>query len=227
MKKYTALLILVITTHLVVAQKQYIPNEDDWFFYDLSYASYLNAPPGVEMEGFPNGHSFSLFREKLFGASKLSFAYGLGFTSDNFRSNLGIAVDPASGDAQFSVIPDSVGYDANKLTIQYFEIPLELRFRGKPNDKGNFFRWYVGGRVGVRFNAYSKFKDEQINLRYYHPDELSRFKAGVYTRIGFSNFSLYGYYGLTDLFDYSFDPATNGLDLNGMKQLNVGASFSF
>lgn len=226
MKKITVLL-LFFSVQSLLAQSDYIPKENDWFFYDLSYARYLNTPAGLEMEGFSNSHTLSAFGEKLLGTSKFSLAYGFGFTSDNFRSNLGISIDSSTGRGEYSILPDSLDYDVNKLTVQYFEIPLELRYRSRPNARGNFFRVYMGGRLSVRFNAYSKFKDNNINLRYYHPEELSRFRAGVYTRIGFGNLSLYGYYGLTNIFNYDFDPVTESVDLTSIKPVNIGLSVSF
>ncbi len=228
MKKFSLIAILLMgITSATLAQRQYIPKEQDWFFYDLTYLKYQNAPEDVNMKGWPNGHSLSFMRDQLFGSSNFSLGYGLAYTSNNYQSNLRIEIDEATGHSRFTAIDESIDYEENKLTIQYFEIPVELRFRSRPNEEGNFFRWYVGARGGIRFNAYHKLENDNITRRHYHPDELNRWRAGVYTRIGYGLVSLYGYYGLLDIFDYDHDDAVNGLDVNGINSLAVGLSLGF
>ena len=230
MRRISLLVLLALCSTQVVAQEEYIPEKEDWFFYDIAHIRLLDGPENFENNIWANTHSLSFMQDILLGKSNFSFAFGFGFTSSNFLNNLRLKTEVVSdeGVTEFTVIPDSVGYDQNKTTVQYFEIPLELRFRSRPNEEGNFFRFYVGGRFGVRFNAYSKYKTDLINVRYYHPEELTRWRAGAYTRIGFDSFSLYGYYSLLDLFDYEMaeDIFANDVDANNMRPVAIGLSLS-
>jgi len=217
-----AILIAAAGLQLQAQENKYIPKEQDWFFYDLTYLSYLDAPEGVEMNGWSNGHSLSFMRDLLLGNSNFSIGYGLGYTSNNYKSNLDQDVSEATGATRFSIHTDMP--DDNKLNIKYFEIPIELRFRTRPNDEGNFFRLYLGARGGIRFSAYHKYETDNISRKEFHHEELNRWRAGVYTRIGYGLVSVYGYYGLLDIFDYSHDPVANDLNVNGINSLAVGLS---
>ncbi len=207
------------------------PKQEDWFAYDLTYDYWLDAPDGVEQSWRSNGHSFSFTDEVLFGeGSHFSFAYGLGFTSNNFYNNVSLQTDANTGEEYFLPLStDSI--NSNKLTVQYIHVPIELRFRSSPSEKGNFFRFYVGGKVGVRVNSYSKLKTDQIDLQYNNLGALNRFFYGVYTRVGYSYVSLYAYYGLSNLFEEAY--TNNGVSYNqlsgavdAIRPLSVGISLS-
>lgn len=226
MKKIILLLLplFAVSQFRAQAQSKYLPEEQDWFFYDLTYVQLLNAPTGYESYFGSNGHNLSVMNDHLLGHSHFSIAYGLGFMSNNYHNNMSIIIDPATGETNYALLKDTADY-RNKLTIQYFEIPLEFRFRSKPNEKGNFFRVYVGGKFSLRFNAYGRYKDDNINVRYYNPDELNRIAVGGYMRIGYSFLNLYGYYGFTDVFKEG-NLADNGESLTPMRPFAVGISLS-
>lgn len=219
MKKLFPSLLLIVS---LSAFGQIKPKGQDWFFYDLTHDMLLNAPEGVESDLRSNGHSLSLMYDYAFGNSNFGIGIGLGFTSNNHYTNLLASVSD-TGTGVFQVDTAS-NFKSNKLTTQFIEIPFELRFRGKLNDKGNFFRLYVGAKVGIRVNAYSKFKNDDVNVRYYHFEELNRFRYGVYARIGFSYFSVYGYYGLSDIFESG--NTTDGQAISPIRPLSVGLSIS-
>lgn len=228
MKKFTgSLLMLLCSFAFVNAQSdEYMPDEGDWFFYDLAYPLLLNTPDELEQGTWSNSHSLSLMQDYVFGRSKFGFAFGLTYTSVNYKNNLRIVLDESTGNAEFNIMPESVEYDENKLNIKYVELPLELRFRSKPNVKGNYFRLYLGAKFGVRFDAYSHFEDGDYEVSYHHPEALNRFRFGPYARIGYGIISLYGYYQLTDVFDYEHDPVIHNFDVNGWNSLAIGVSVS-
>lgn len=208
----------------ISALSQIKPKKEDWFAYDLTHNLLLNIPEGFEQSGWSHGHSLSFTDEVIFGTSNLGFAYGVGFTSLNFYSNVGIETDKATGEEVFNYIkPDST--DVNKFTVQYIHIPVELRFRSNPNAKGDFFRLYIGGKIGVRINSYSRIKSGNYNVQYNDLGSLNRFSYGVYSRIGYSFFSLYAYYGLSNVFEGNTAPASL-VSLDGALPLCVGISLS-
>jgi hypothetical protein len=210
------------------AQNQYIPREKDWFSYDITTLFLLDAPAAYEEEGWSNGHTISFMKDFLLGRSNFSIALGLAYTSNNFKSNVRLRVNEATGEATFSVIPDTVRYNRNKVNAKYVEIPVELRFRSRPDKNGRFLRLTAGFRGGIRFSSYSRFANDEAEIRYYHPQELNRWSAGTYLRLGYGTVSLYGYYSLLPLFDYVAAPnlPATQVNTNNMLPLALGLSLS-
>lgn len=208
---------------------KYIPREHDWFSYDISTLLLESTPEGYEQEGWSNGHTLSFMKDILLGKSRFSIGVGLAYTSHNFKSNTRLSIDENTGEASFSLLnSDSVSYQRNKLNAKYVEIPVEFRFRTKPNDNGRFLRVYLGFRGGVRFSSYSLFENDDTQVRYYHPDELNRWSAGTYLKLGHGAISLYGYYSLMPLFDYEAPQSlpAGQVNLNNMIPLALGLSLS-
>ncbi|HAD97163.1 MAG TPA: hypothetical protein DCG19_07130 [Cryomorphaceae bacterium] len=176
------------------------PKHEDWFAYDLTYDYLLESPPGLEQSWRSNGHSLSFMDDVQFGEeSHFSFAYGIGFTSNNFYNNLSLRTNAADGREFYSFL-DTDTINSNKLTVQYIHIPIELRFRSGLSQKGNFFRFYVGAKVGVRVNSYSKLITDNFNRQFNNLGNLNRFMYGAYVRTGYSFINVYAYYGLSELF---------------------------
>jgi len=90
-----------------------------------------------------------------------------------------------------------------KLAANYFDIPVELRFKSSNNDR-TAFRIAIGAKVGVLFNAHSKIKfiEDGFVRKIKSRDDfgLNQFRYGIIGRIGFSYFNLFGYYSLSSLF---------------------------
>ena len=227
----TLLTLLFLTGSIfqMAAQPKYIPRERDWFSYDISTLLLENTPAGYEQESWSNGHTLSFMKDILLGKSNFSVGIGMAYTSNNFKSNTRLSVDENTGDASFTLLnSDSTSYKRNKVNAKYVEVPVEFRFRTKPDDNGRFLRVYLGVRGGIRFSSYSLFENDNAQVRYYHPQELNRWSAGTYLRLGYGSISLYGYYSLLPLFDYKVPanlPAQQ-VNTNGMVPVALGLSLS-
>lgn len=208
---------------------KYIPREQDWFSYDISTLFMQGAPAGYQQEGWSNGHSLSFMKDILLGKSKFSIAVGLGYTSNNFKSNMRLLVDENTGVASFVLLnSDSISYNRNKVNAKYVEVPVELRFRSKPDKNGRYLKTYLGVKGGVRISSYSLFENDHGQVRYYHPSEVNRWSASTYLRLGYGTVSLYGFYSLLPLFDYQ---AANNIpaeqvNANDMIPMGIGLSIS-
>lgn len=218
-----------ITDLAAQPEYKYIPREHDWFSYDVSTLLLETTPAGYEQEGWSNSHTLSFIKDILLGKSKFSIGLGLAYTSHNLKSNTRISVDENTGEASFTLLnPDSVSYQRNKLNAKYLEIPVEFRFRTKPNDNGRFFRVYLGFRGGVRFSSYALYENDETQVRYYHPAELNRWSAGTYLKLGYGALSIYGCYSLMPLFDYEASPRLSAgqINLNNLIPVALGLSLS-
>ncbi len=228
MKNSVVFLFLLFTSGLLGQIK---PKSADWFSYDLTHDLFLDAPGSLTQGIWSNGHSFT-FTGDYSISKNFGLGYGLGFHSNNYYNNLRITTNPANGAEVFTTIEyDTV--DFNKLTVQYIHLPLELRFRGTPNAKGRFFRFYIGGRVGVRVNSYSQYVTDKVNITFNDLGSLNRFNYGIYGRIGYHYFNVFAYYGISPLFESGSQlvenmgtPQASTFELDQIRTLSVGISFS-
>ena len=91
----------------------------------------------------------------------------------------------------------NVPYSINRLSTQYMEIPLELRYRTQTKYP---FRFYLGTKMGYMTRAYYNLNEENVDAyKRRNLDELDRLKYGVTFRVGYGLINLYTYYGLNGL----------------------------
>lgn len=201
---------------------QFRPDDKDWVSYDLTTGFWLDAPGNLEFQPRTNNHTFAFLGDWNI-SGPLHLGYGLGFSSENYHTNLRISTDPGTGGNIYNLIPDGTDYDYNKLNLKYIFLPIEFRLQTKANENGKFWRFIIGVRGGVRVGAYSEFQDDEQTIRYGKLEDFNRFRLGTFTRIGFDWFNIYGYYGVTPLFDSG---QINGTPLNTAHALNFGISIT-
>ena len=163
-----------------------------------------------------------------FGKSKFSFGYGLGFGTDNLRSDAvpinqvqwdaATSQNVLTGNTVFSRIPDYINnneikFDNNKLVLSYFDIPLELQFKAE-NKKGKMFKFSIGGKAGYLLSIHTKYKGTKyigdvndpdlgtVDVKYksYKIKNLESLRYGVSAKFGVGIFNIFGYYSLSKLF---------------------------
>lgn len=222
MKKISLLAVLIIGWTALSAQIK--PKQEDWFSYSYTYDYLLDAPEGVDQNFIPNGHNISVNKDIVFGNSNFGMAYGLQYSHNSYYSNLGIRTKLSNGREEFRLL-DNDTIELNKLEIQHLGANLELRFRTKPNSSGKFFRAYVGGNLGVRVFSRARLSTKRVIVQYNNLGALNRLKYGAYARIGYGIMSVYGYYGLSEMFNEG--TLSDGTAVTPIKPLSVGISLSF
>ncbi len=151
--------------------------------------------------------------------SGFTFNPGLGFGLEKlaFQDNQTLIPDPAKGpnSSQLVSISDIYGENirvsTNTMAINYFDIPIEFRYHANKEDYNSGFRAAVGGKFGLLYNAHSKIgvtNSDGLEQKVKNSQEygLSPIRYGVYTRLGFPGFNLWGYYGLNGLFEEEQGP---------------------
>src|SRR5690606_14594695 len=118
----------------------------------------------------------------------------------------------------------------SQLITNFIDIPVELRFTSKPNDPNRAFKIGVGGRIGYMYDAFTKMKykpagEEVKQLKDKQNFNLTRFRYGVYGRLGLGNFSLFAYYNLTPLFEEGKGLWENGRPVD-FQTITVGISLA-
>jgi hypothetical protein len=189
------------------------------YFTDI----WQKAPSGMTVSGYSPGIDIYGMYNIPFGKSKLSLGFGFGFSSHNLRSDaVPIKADSnghysLTGNTIFQKIPPinnkEIKYDVNKLSLTYFEIPLELRFR-KENKNKKAFKFSIGGKIGYLINSHTKYKGIQYlgdvndpnlgvtNVKYkvYKIDNLDPLQYSATVRIGYGMFNIFGSYSLSTIF---------------------------
>lgn len=182
----------------------------DRVVFDLTWLGVLHNSDKLKVKGFSRGFNFYFFYDILLGKSKkLSFAPGLGLSTQaiytNARLNDGYIPVGDSMAIDATVIErydEELGitdFKKNKFHQLYLDIPIELRFRGKPNEKNKRFKMAIGAKFGVLLDSHTKVKtDRTYKVKNYQ--DLNRIRFGPTLRIGYGSFNIVAYYGVLNLF---------------------------
>lgn len=176
----------------------------DRLMIGMTLDNWLNAPSYIKNKIYSPGFNAAVMYDLPFGKSTFSLAGGVGFSSFNAHSNgrLFYVLDSTGTVAETNLveIPDSVDFKKNKLSLNFVEIPVELRFRSKPDKSFRRFTVSAGFKIGILVQSHTKYKDDGIKLKTYYIPNLENFRYGPTFRIGYGKVSLFGFYSLTNVF---------------------------
>lgn len=217
--KLIALTAFMSCSALLVAQSEETEGAD--FIYDASFSYLLGDVPTLENKWYSNGHAFSFMGEARMG-SHAAFGYGLGLSVYVLHNNLNYTKperDGTPGFSTFTISPDSA-VNVNEQMLNYIDVPLEFRFRTRPNERGNDFNVTIGARIGYRYmgNAYHRSGDYAI--RQYRILGESRWRLQPYARIGWGEFALFA--GLDLL--YNLEQWTSTAGVGNYNMVSAGLS---
>lgn len=147
--------------------------------------------------------------------SAFSFNPGIGLGAENY--NLADDVTLSTIDGQTHAVPlqDVLGSDnvirrKSKLSVNYLDIPVELRYHSNKTNHDRGFRIAVGGRIGVLFDAHTKVKyeldDEVKKIKMKEDFSLNKLRYSLSGRLGLGAFSLFYYQNMSSLFQKDKGP---------------------
>jgi Putative auto-transporter adhesin, head GIN domain/Outer membrane protein beta-barrel domain len=204
-----------------------------WRGFDFGAAGYLSADNKLDL---PNGFEpFELNYAKsyVFGwnmlqknihiyRNNLNLGTGLGLTwyHYNFRGSYTLNTNVPF---QSSLFDSTKNFSRNRFNMCYVNVPLMLEYNSNNNDAGRSFHLATGMQVG--YNVFkNKLKQRyeengQTEKRVIKDDfNVNPFRIDAMARIGYGNFSIFGTYSLTSLFEKEkgpvFYPFTAGIHLN-------------
>lgn len=131
----------------------------------------------------------------------VSLGIGAGYSYFNNKSQLQFNRNfEANTTNAVQYLPENEPY-RSKISANYIEIPLELRFRTKGYQH---FKFMIGGKIGYAINAYTKevqkIDSKKYSIKEVNFPDLNRWRYGVTTRIGIRNFALFAAYYFSPLF---------------------------
>ncbi|MDN3686422.1 porin family protein [Cyclobacterium jeungdonense] len=222
MKKLTLISIVFLITFQLHAQQGERtpmggrPNIKGDLFLDFGFNLLNNRPDDLNTR-FIASRVVNIYYQTqipLGTNSGFTFNPGLGFGLEKlaFQDNQTLIPDPAKGPNSSQLVPisdvygENIRVSANTMAINYFDVPIEIRYHANKDDYNTGFRVAVGGKFGLLYNAHSKIEvtdSDGLEQKVKNSQDygLSPIRYGVYTRLGFPGFNLWGYYGLNGLFE--------------------------
>lgn len=223
----------VLLTFLVISasaqdgwKRPDIPGE---LMVDIGFNVWSSMPGALERKTW-SSKSISLYytKRKAFN-SKLSLNYGIGFGME--KMSLGDSATLFSNiivdDTLQSVFigPNSQNFNKNRLAITYLDIPFEFRFHPMGTEDGEGLFLGVGGILGIRLNAHTKWKynnnGETVRNKVSGKFNLNSFRYGYQVRAGFRGvhvfYKRYVSPVFKDTFEDGFNPVmtTVGINITG------------
>lgn len=125
-----------------------------------------------------------------------------------------------------NMLPTANSFDKSKLGLNYFDVPVELRYYKSKDNFNRGFRVALGLKAGILYSSFTKIKyeDAATDNRLARDRQqlgINRFRYGVNARVGFGGFSFFGFYELSDKFEFAPEGAadtrtlTFGISLTG------------
>lgn len=144
-------------------------------------------------------------------------SYSFGFKNDQLRLL-------ADGDSTYGVVDSSIigGFNKNKMTVGYFNIPLLFHINTSKNHKKNFHVAFgviggvrIGSNVRYKFEEFGGKTESRTQARF----NLNPFQASLTARMGYRNFGLFANFNMLSLYEYDKSRVA--------KPLTFGGSFTF
>jgi len=218
--------ILLITFQLQAQEKERSsiggrPNIKGDLFLDFGFNMLNNRPDDLNTR-FIASRVVNIYYQTQISIGKNSgFTFnpglGLGLEKLAFKDQMTLVSDPdkAVNSSMLVPISDVYGEDAmvssNTMALNYFDIPLEFRYHVNKEDYNSGIRVAVGGKIGLLYNAHSKIaytnaEGLEQKIKTTQDFGLNPIRYGVYTRLGFPGFNIWGYYGLNGVFEGNKGP---------------------
>jgi len=190
------------------------------------------VPADFKLGGFNRGINvyfmYDLVLDKKKKHPHFSIAPGIGVGSENYYfKSFGMSWRNDSV-TRFYPLGDSITSKKSKLNMTYIDIPIEFRYRSKPNAKtGMSWKLAVGFKVGFLVGSKWKYKGEELNnsninvkIKDVGVGNMSKFRYGPMIRGGYGPASLFCYYSVGSAFTTGkgpkFNPIVFGISINGL-----------
>jgi hypothetical protein len=165
---------------------------------------WLNSPEGMKTRVINQGVQVFGSYNVPFGKSNFSFAIGVGISIHNLYWNYRFQGDSLK--FQFVPAADSLDYKRSKLTMPYFEIPIEFRLKTKSKVGVG-----LGFKVGYMVYGHSKWVGDDYLYRtsnrliasFKGIKSIEKFAYGPTLRVGYKWFNVTCYYSLSKIFQKS------------------------
>lgn len=161
---------------------------------------WMDIPDDIDVKTINRGADIYGMYNFPIKKSNFSFAVGFGLGIHNMYSNTIAGV--INDSTIFGEIPDSISYKKSKISVTYFDVPIEFRFKTKSK-----ITIAPGFKAGYLINKHSKYKGKYLTgtnadviQKTTDVRNLETLRFGPTLRIGYGWFNLSAYYSLSKLF---------------------------
>lgn len=191
---------------------------------DIGFNSWDATPDSIGQDIWPS-KSISVYytKNKLLNRN-FAINYGLGLGLEKIDLGNGNTLYSENDDVLIENFPfDDDDLIKNKLALTYVDVPVDFRFYPNGTESGNGFFVGVGGMLGLRVSAHTKWKYEEDNETVVQKVsgnfDLSAIRYGYQVRVGFKG---------TNLFFKHYPSNTFQDDINDVNPnlTTIGISFS-
>jgi hypothetical protein len=207
MKQYIGIVFFLLLSLSIAAQKdslikdiieepvKKILDPKDRIVVDFNYDGFTHLPSGIAQKAYSLGGNVFLMWDYPVGYGPFSLAIGAGFSTHDVHTN-GKLVYTANGKyTYFEQI--TTKFNTNKLSLNYFEIPAEIRMRARGNHN---FKLTLGVKGGYAYNIHTKYEDKEGKIKVYKIKNINPWRYGVTLRVGYDRYNIQAFYALSELF---------------------------
>ena len=189
---------------------------EDQFYAGIAVNFMSDLPANVDQSGFSGSARFGFLRDMPINKRRnLALAIGGGLSFNTYNQNM--KIDDSGQDTSFSPLEDE-DFDSNRFSTYIAEIPFELRWRTSTRQRNNFWRVYLGFKLGYMFYFKSRFEGRDGNIEVKDPEGLERWRYSLTLSGGYSKVNFYMDYSLNGLFsDVDLDGTSTAVGIQPIK----------
>lgn len=195
-------------------KKRKMPKKE-MLLVNLNFDSWLNHPSYISPKwGESRGVDVAVLYDYVIKKSHFSLAGGVGFNSHNIHMEGFPVVYPTTAGHTYTHLDTAFfrgrEIEVNKISTNFIDIPLEVRFRSKAHRNGKRIAASVGFKLGFLVQSHTKTETREdyvlngVNIggkfKSYDIENVNWFRYGLTARVGYANFYLNFFYSLTPLF---------------------------
>jgi hypothetical protein len=181
---------------------------------DFGFTQAINVPSQMKINFWGSVFISPFYKFEIFiPKTNFSVLAGLSFGCEKYRFIDHVTIIK-SRDENNKYINQLVNLDTmytdreikkSLLSVNYLEIPLELRFRSNYRYPKNAFIFSVGGKIGFLIDSHTKFKYRQDGENKIQKQKesfsINTLRYELTGRIGYGNVNLFYNYSLNTLFE--------------------------
>lgn len=196
--------------------------KEDHFYAGITYNLLIKQPSELSQDGFSLGFNLGYIKDMPINkARNKAFGVGIGYSTNSYNQN--ILINKAdNGGFEYSILEDRNTYAKNKFSTHLIELPIEYRWRTSTPSDYEFWRIYIGFKLGYIIAHTTKYEGDLGKLKYSNNNDFNNFQYGLTLSFGFNTWNIHVNYGLNSIF--SKNAKIDGQSIE-MSDLKIGLIF--
>lgn len=208
MRYYFSLLVLFVffgaSAQEEVAEKKVVDSlyREDQFYINTSFINTQKTPSGLRQNKISPSLGFGILRDMPINKNRtFSIAAGLGYSINILNDNLyTYTTSDANSTRVYEIISSDIYFTKNRLTTQYLDFPIEVRWRNSTYESHKFWRIYTGFKLSYLIADKYKFENDLGTTILKHDPNLNKLQYGCYISSGWNTLNVYVYFGLNPIY---------------------------